>query len=237
MNARIEPHEAAIQFVHKYFPTCQCALLAGSVVRGEATETSDLDILIFDEAIEQSYRESLVAFGWPIEVFVHNFTSYKQFVESDCARAKPSLPRMLAEGIVLKEDERISTIQNEALKILADGPDAWSTEITTMKRYFITDVLQDFIGCDNRFEGIFVANTLADMLSEFMLRTNRKWTGTSKWSYRALKEYNEVFARHFVEAFESYYQHDDKTKVIDLAEEILKPFGGQLFEGFSLGKS
>lgn len=236
-DIRLDPIEAALKFVKKYFNNCDGALLAGSVVRGEATKTSDLDIIIFDQKIEQSYRESLIEFGWPIEVFVHNFTSYKQFFQNDYERAKPSLQRMIAEGIVLKEDNRILVIKNEALLILADGPEKWSDAIVKMKRYFITDVLNDFIGCENRFEGIFIANTLAEILCEFVLRTNRKWLGTSKWTYRALAQYDEEFANQFVNAFECYYQHGKKSKIIELTDEILKPFGGRLFEGFSIGKS
>ena len=233
---RIEPIEGALKFVEKYFPNCQCAVLAGSVVRGEATNTSDLDIIIFDQSKEHSYRESFVEFGWPIEVFVHNFTSYKQFFINDYERAKPSIQRMIAEGIVLKEDVRLEAIKNEAKQMLEKGPEEWSEEIKKIKRYFITDVLDDFKGCTNRFEGIFIANTLAEMLSEFVLRTNRKWTGTSKWGYRTLKEYDEVFAIHFTEAFDCYYRSNDKLNVINLAESILQPFGGPLFEGFVLGK-
>ena len=33
------PYEAAQKFVHKFFPNCNGALLAGSVIRGEATES------------------------------------------------------------------------------------------------------------------------------------------------------------------------------------------------------
>lgn len=43
---RLEPLQAATQFILKHYPNCQGALLAGSVVRGEATRTSDLDLVI-----------------------------------------------------------------------------------------------------------------------------------------------------------------------------------------------
>jgi hypothetical protein len=77
---KLEALEAAKRFISTYFPDCQGALLAGSVVRGEATDTSDLDIVVFDNSIRSAYRESLIEFGWPIEVFVHNFTSYQHFL-------------------------------------------------------------------------------------------------------------------------------------------------------------
>ena len=82
MKNRPDPIEAAFQFIEKYFPNCQGAILAGSVVRGEATETSDLDIVIFDKVLSSSFRVSLVEFGWNIELFAHNLSSYQFFFES-----------------------------------------------------------------------------------------------------------------------------------------------------------
>lgn len=230
------PYEAAQKFVHKYFPNCNGALLAGSVIRGEATETSDLDIVIFDETLPSSYRETFIEFDWPIEVFVHNGSSYRPFFESDRERGRPSLPRMVSEGIILKDDGIIEAIKKEAEELLKEGPEKWTEKTIQIKRYFLTDTLDDFIGSSNRAEGIFIANTLAELTSEFVLRTNRRWIGTSKWLVRSLKAFDENIANQFVEAFDTYYTTGDKRSVIDLVEAAMEPFGGRLLEGFSLGK-
>ncbi|PEJ57500.1 nucleotidyltransferase [Bacillus sp. AFS002410] len=233
---KLNPIEAAQQFINKHFPTCNGALLAGSVVRGEATETSDLDIVIFDQNLQSSYRESLIEFGWDTEVFVHNSSSYKAYFESDYKRARPSLPRMVSEGIVLKDEGIMNDIKKEANDLLNNGPEKWSDETIKMKRYFLTDALNDFIGSSIRGEELLIANTLAELASEFVLRTNRKWIGSSKWIVRALKQYDEGFAIRFIEAFDLFYTTGNKNRIIDLVNEILRPFGGKLFEGFSLGK-
>ncbi|MEH7011672.1 nucleotidyltransferase domain-containing protein [Neobacillus niacini] len=233
---RIDPYKAAELFTSKHFPNCHGALLAGSVVRGEATETSDLDIVIFDKNLKSAYRESIIDFGWNIEVFVHNLTSYKDFFKSDCERARPSLPKMVSEGIVIIDSGKIESMKQEANDLLEKGPEEWSAETIKIKRYFITDALDDYIGSTNRAEEIFIANTLAELVSEFVLRTNQKWIGTSKWVVRSLRNYDEKFAEHFVEAFDSFYKTGDKNKIIVMVDEILQPFGGRLFQGFSLGK-
>lgn len=231
-----KPVEAASLFIDEFFPQCQGAILAGSVVRGEATDTSDLDIVIFDNKISSSYRESLIQFGWPIEVFVHNLTSYQSYFDSDVERARPSLPRMVAEGIILKDEGIVESIKIEAKKLLDKGPAEWSEETINFKRYFLTDTLDDFIGCTNRAEELFTANHLAELASEFVLRTNRQWIGSSKWIVRALKQYDLKFANRFIDAFDGFYRTGEKENVIKIVEEILAPFGGTLFEGFSLGK-
>ncbi|TQR18186.1 nucleotidyltransferase domain-containing protein [Psychrobacillus vulpis] len=233
---RPEPMEAAKLFLSLKFPNCQGAVLAGSVVRGEPTVTSDLDIVVFSESINSSFRETLIFNGWPIEVFVHNLSSYKSFFESDYKRARPSLPRMVAEGLILKNEGIMEDIQAEARQLLNNGPEQWSNDIINMKRYFITDALDDFIGCNKRAEEIFIANTLAELVSEFVLRTNRKWVGASKWIIRSLKLYDEGFTEQFVEAFDLYYKTGDKNNIIQIVENVLQPYGGRLFEGFSLGK-
>ncbi|WP_078548518.1 nucleotidyltransferase domain-containing protein [Litchfieldia alkalitelluris] len=236
MNVRFRAIEAAKQFITTHFPDCHGALLAGSVVRGESTKTSDLDIVVFQPEIPKAYRESLIEYGWNIELFVHNLTSYRSFFESDSSRGRPSLPRMVSEGMIIKDTGVIEQIKIEAKELLDNGPEEWPNEIIRMKRYFITDTLDDFIGCTNRAEGLFIANSLAELVSEFVLRTNNQWLGSSKWVVRALKQFDEAFTENFINAFDAYYKTDSKDLIIGLVDQILQPFGGRLFEGFSLGK-
>ncbi|MEH7309192.1 nucleotidyltransferase domain-containing protein [Neobacillus drentensis] len=233
---KLKPIEAAKQFINKHFPDCQGAVLAGSVVRGEATDTSDLDIVVFVERLKSAYRESLIDFGWAIEVFVHNLSSYKHFFNLDYKNAKPSMQRMILEGIILKDEGIIDSIKEEAKEILENGPERWTEEIIMTKRYYITDVLDDFIGSKNRAEEIFIANSLAELIQEFVLRTNGRWIGSSKWVIRALRHYDVKFTEEFVEAFDTFYKTGEKSKVVLLSEMVLEPYGGRLFEGFSLGK-
>ncbi len=233
---RLQPLEAAGRFIANKFPSCQGALLAGSVVRGEHTATSDLDIVVFDDKVKSPYRESFIAYDWPIEVFVHNFTSYKDFFKTDCERARPSLPRMVSEGLIISDLGVVHAIKVEADELLKKGPAMWSEKTIETKRYMLTDTLDDLIGSTNRAEELFIANKLADAIHEFVLRTNGKWVGESKWVIRALNHYDEDFAGRFVQAFDVFYRTGAKGKVITIADEVLQPYGGRLFEGYSLGK-
>ncbi len=236
VSEKLDPIKAGQLFVGKYFPNCQGALLAGSVIRGEATITSDLDIIIFDDKFSDSYRESVIDFGWAIEVFVHTLISYRQYFKLDYERGRPSLPRMVREGMILRDKGIVASIKKEAERLLEMGPEEWPLETITVKRYFLTDALDDFKGASDRAEEIFIANTLAELASEFVLRTNREWIGASKWIIRSLRSFDEEFAERFVEAFDLFYKNGEKDLVIQLIETILEPHGGLLFDGFSLGK-
>jgi hypothetical protein len=235
-NSRLEPLIAAKMFTNENFSGSEIVLLGGSVVRGEATETSDLDIVVIDGNVKNAYRESLVAYEWPIEVFVHNTETLMDYFKSDCERARPSLPRMVAEGIIIKDNGSSSTFKETARKLLNAGPQEWKSSTLMLKRYFLTDLLDDFIGSANHGESIFIAGSLAEALHEFVLRTNRRWVGSSKWVVRALKEYDREFADTFVNSFEYFYKTGDKQGVISLVDTVLQPFGGRLFHGFSIGK-
>jgi len=119
---KLEPIEAAKLFIHKHFPNCQGAVLAGSVVRGEATNTSDLDIVIFDKNLASAYRESFIDFGWAIETFVHNLTTYQSYFQMDFQDAKPSMQRMVLEGIPIRDEGIVDLIKKEAKEMLKNGP-------------------------------------------------------------------------------------------------------------------
>lgn len=233
---RMEAIFAAKHFVDEYFPHCQAAVLAGSVVRGEETPTSDLDIVIFDNQIENAYRESRIEYNWPIEAFVHSLTSYKTYFRTDIERARPSLLRMVTEGIVLVDTGILSNIKNEATELLNKGPAPWSEQTLLTKRYMLTDALDDLLGTQNEAEALFIANTLAEAIHEFVLRTNGQWIGASKWIVRALKQYDKDFAGRFVNAFHAFYKTGNREGIINITDEVLAPYGGRLFEGYSLGK-
>lgn len=233
----MEPVEAAKQILASQFPNCDAALLGGSIARGEGTKTSDLDIIIFDRTLSSAYRESFIAYEWPVEVFVHNFTSYKDFFASDCKRGRPSLPQLVVEGIVLKDMKGIIPfIKKEAQQLLEKGPEPWTKEMIQQKRYFITDVLDDFIGATKREDELFIANHLAGLVHEFVLRINNCWTGQSKWFMKTLRKYDEQFAAEFAAVFEQFYKTGAKKQVIAFVNGILGMYGGRLFEGFCIGK-
>ncbi|GAA5417541.1 hypothetical protein Pryu01_02615 [Paraliobacillus ryukyuensis] len=228
--------EAAKQFVHTNFSTCEVALLAGSVARNEATATSDLDIVIIDDTLPNSYRESVVSDGWPIEVFAHNSISYQNFYALDAMEGKTTLARMVADGIIIRDNGTVKVMKQQAYDHMIQGPAPWSAETIKIQRYELTDLIDDLQGAQQREEEICIVLSIASTLQEFYLRINRQWVGGSKWIYRELKKYDASFAATYIEALEAFYQQGDKQPIIALVDQVLAPYGGRLFDGFSLGK-
>ncbi|MBM7645580.1 hypothetical protein JOD45_001798 [Scopulibacillus daqui] len=74
-------------------------------------------------------------------------------------------------------------------------------------------------------------------MSEFVLRTNQRWIGASKWIVRSLRAYDESFADQFVQAFDNFYRTGDKGLVVQLANDVLAPYGGRCLKVFQQGRS
>ncbi|MFC0627973.1 nucleotidyltransferase domain-containing protein [Kribbella deserti] len=71
----MEALEVAARLVGERFPGALAAWLGGSVARGTATRTSDLEITVLLAGPPAPYRESLEYGGWPVELFVHTEAS------------------------------------------------------------------------------------------------------------------------------------------------------------------
>lgn len=73
MQGRPSPRETANKIWHERFSDALALFCAGSVIRGDGTAHSDLDIVVLFEHVPHAHRESLIVDGWPVELFVHDY--------------------------------------------------------------------------------------------------------------------------------------------------------------------
>ncbi|MFP7253713.1 nucleotidyltransferase domain-containing protein [Terribacillus goriensis] len=229
------PKDTAKRFIEINHPECAGALLAGSCARGEATQTSDLDIIILYAGENQAYRESLLFEGWPVEAFVYTGEAYLKFFASDADRGIPSMPRMVSEAIVLKESPAVTKMKSEANSIFSAGPSPWSKQKIDHNRYMITNLMDDFLDKEVGGEAYFLANAIINDLAIFTLRTRQHWIGSGKWMFRELKSMDAALANRFEQSLAAFYQQHDKQAIVELADDCLDPYGGRLFEGYYVG--
>lgn len=80
--SREEPLTAARRFVADCFAGARWAVLSGSVVAGNATPGSDLDIVILlpDGDIRPPFRASRIFAGWPVEMLVYDEKSLRHYL-------------------------------------------------------------------------------------------------------------------------------------------------------------
>lgn len=192
------PEEAtalAIEIVAERFPAAEAAFVAGSIIRGEGTTLSDLDLVVLHSRLENAWRESFVFNATPVEAFVHDPETLAWFVRSDLKTARPALIGMLAEGRVVGPRPSLAhDLKRQAQAILAKGPPPITREQLDQLRYNITDKIDDLRGERSAEEIIAIGAALYAPLAEILLRTRGGWIGAAKWIPRLLRKADPMLA-------------------------------------------
>jgi hypothetical protein len=107
------------------YSNADAGFAAGSLVRGDATETSDLDLVVLFSRLPNAYRESFVFDGTPVDASVHDPETLRAFFGKDIDAGKSGMLTMVVEGRIvgsrLEPAERMKA-EAEAEAILARGP-------------------------------------------------------------------------------------------------------------------
>ncbi len=230
---RISPIQTAKRIFATKFADAELLFLAGSIVRGEHTEFSDLDIVLIYKALPNAYRESFTFQDYPVEAFVHDPETLNYFFqEMDRPSGFSPLMQMVLEGIEIPRPTKLSgELKQLAGEIIEAGPPKLSQEDLQNRRYQITDLIDDIRTPRSRIELIASGTLLYSALADFYFRSQNHWSAKGKAIPRCLKQIAPDFHGRFCGAFESLFVSGKQNPVIVLAEEILKPFGGFLFDG------
>jgi predicted nucleotidyltransferase len=212
------------------------AFAAGSIVRGEGTPYSDLDLVVVYPHVACAYRESFRVRNLPVEAFVHDPETLNYFfLEVDRKAGVPSLPRMVVEGIEIPDSTDASrSLKELAASVLAMGPPPLSRQDRDALRYGVTDLVDDIREPRSRDELTAAGAKLFEVLANYYLRTRDLWSATGKSIPRALKGADAALSVRYCRSFEALFTRGEVDSVIALAEELLAPDGGPLFDGYRL---
>ncbi len=230
--SKIDPPEAARRIFRERYGGALVLFLAGSVVRGEGTPSSDLDLVVVHERLPNAYRESFVYEGWPVEAFVHDPDTLGRFFVSDSREGIPSIINMVAEGVEIPAPSDLSArLKGEAVALLAAGPPPWDEEHLGNVRYWLTDCVDDLRHPRSSDELVATGARMYEIAADFFLRTRGRWSGRGRWIPRRLREADADFAARFSRAFEALFAEKRQEEVVALVGEMLAPHGGFLFDG------
>jgi predicted nucleotidyltransferase len=207
---------------------------AGSIIRGEGTPSSDLDLVVVYAGLPAAYRESFRFEGYPVEAFVHDPETLEYFfVEVDRPSGVPALPQMVLEGIEIPEPTAVSrALKQRAAAIIEAGPPALDTDTEQRMRYFISDLLDDLRTPRSRDELIGTGARLYEQLADYHLRRRLLWSAKGKAIPRVLRQADPALCARYGDAFAVLFSQGDPQPVIHLAEDLLREAGGLLFEGY-----
>ena len=215
------------------YPDADSLFLAGSIARGEATATSDLDLVVLFPFVERGFRESFVHRGWPVEVFAHDAETIEYyFIEMDRASGVGSMLWMVHDGIAVPRETALNRcIKARAAALLAAGPPAWTAEQTDYSRYTITGLLDDLSAPRNDDEYRAIVAALVHQIANHYLRARTQWGANSKMIPRRLANANGALAARFDLAVAAAFR-GEPVRLFEIADEILARDGGRLFDGY-----
>lgn len=208
------------------------AYATGSIMRGEGTAYSDIDLVVVFPSLERAWRESFMQDGFPVEAFVHDPQTLAHYLHADAEGSYPVMINMVATGAILGADiGRAHTIQAQAARMLAAGPKPLAGGTYDMLRYQVTDLADDLRGKRPLEEVAAIAAQLYQKLSDLILLGHGEWAGRGKWAPRQLRKLDAQLATEFETAFALAAQGDG-ARFLALADRVLAMHGGRHFEGF-----
>lgn len=223
----MDPLTDARALVAERFPAALAAFLGGGVLSEHRTATSDLDIVVLLAGPPAPYRESLHWRGWPVELFVHDRASVETYFAVDAAERKPTLARMIAAGTQLAgSGETGAQVRELARSVLAAGPPALTAAELQLRRYGLTDLLDDLAGSTDAGETSVICWTIWTHAAELALLLAGGWLGGGKWLLRELRAADPALAAELVGAI------GDPPGLATAADKVLDRAGGRLWAGY-----
>ena len=219
----------AARVLETRYPGADAAFATGSILRGEATAFSDLDLVVLFARLPNARREAFHVGGLPVDVFLHDGETLAHVFDGDLAAGKPAHLTMIAEARVVgpKPAEALAW-RERARTMLRAGPPPMD-----FLRLLITDRIDDLRAPQGRATAVATATWLYPVLAELILRTRGAWAATAKWIPKQLRAVDPGTEAAFSGAFEAFFSRDDSAPLIDFAERALAPLGGFLFDGWT----
>jgi predicted nucleotidyltransferase len=229
----MEPKHIALRLVTEQFPAARAAWLGGSVVRGNASPTSDLDITVLLDGPPAPMRKSLEYGGWPVELFVHTEKSLAYFSGKDQDRRQPTMMRLVGESLILLDTDGSGVrLQQACLAEVAAGPAPLTRTELDLLRYTITNLLDDLADAVGN-ERTAIASVLWQDAARLLLTGASHWSGTGKGLLREVVAYDSTHGTEHAEALMHGVRADDDS-LAEAVDDILAAYGGRLFDGFEL---
>lgn len=224
--------ERAERFVASTYPHAEIAIVAGSTAREERTATSDIDLLLIGASlfgqVPQSGEAATHEFeGEIFEVFAYTPQGFEEWADRGVTQQRPVIAHMLVEGVAIRENAAFEALRSRWSDILAAGPRLDVTE-SRLRRYMITDLLDDLRDATDVLEQRVIAGTLFERIAELMLLDGGRWVATGKWLPRRLRDLSQERA----DLLSTPLLADDLAGFADRVEAELERAGGRVQAGF-----
>ncbi|GAA2841189.1 nucleotidyltransferase-like protein [Aminobacter aminovorans] len=160
----------ASEIVEQRFSGAACAFVAGSIMRGQGTTSSDIDLVVVFDHIDAAWRESFVQESVPVEAFAHDPSTLAWFMDEDARHGHPVLAHMVAEGRPVGDSDALAQhLKQDATERMRKGPGPLADARSKELRYIITDLVDDLRGDRTAPEILAIAASLYQPLADLAL--------------------------------------------------------------------
>ncbi|QBE64453.1 nucleotidyltransferase domain-containing protein [Pseudoduganella lutea] len=219
------------------WPDAKVAIIGGSIARGEATPTSDIDLLLVFDRVDHAWRDTFKVGAQTVELFGHDPATFDYFCRTvDRPAGRMPLVEMVLDGVSLLPDTGAAAwLRTHARELFDLGPPAPTPAMLAGHRYAITTLLEDLIDGTAPDETLATAVKLYDTLALFALRAAGAWTGDGKHLARRLRAVDPALATDLVAAMAALAADPAAGKALfdTAARRTLAPHGGLLLEGYT----
>jgi hypothetical protein len=224
--------DLADRFITDFHPRVDGALLGGSVVAGNDTPTSDLDIVLLFPSGNPNYAETVSYEGRLVEVFAHTPESIASWNQREAAERRPILASLCAHSLVLRGSTMATKVQTEARALLAAGSAPLTPAENDALRYALSAELDDLRGASSPAERFAIHAQVFGSAAELLLQLEGVWLGKGKWLVRQLTLSQDPLAARLIRWAASAGTEEDLDAI---GTAVLGKAGGRLQEGHIRG--
>lgn len=185
----------AARFVSAHFPLADAAFLGGSAATADATDSSDLDILVVlpTRWSEVAFVETTRFEGQLVEAFVYGPEALRLWLDKGRDDRFPVLDRLIGEGVPLTGGLVAQSLGDESRRVLRDGPEEPDPAALSSRVYSLSAALDDMVDATHIGERFVISSTAWREAAELALAVRRRWLGTGKWLLRELTAETDEF--------------------------------------------
>jgi hypothetical protein len=132
----------AVQFILNYVEDVRGILVSGTIIRGNPSPSSDLDIYVIREKPRRQRLQRRFN-GVPSEIFINPKKKVYDYFQEERRSARPCTAHMLHSGFtILTLDDSLEELQRQAVQELQHSPDP-SNQLLTFARYMAATQYED----------------------------------------------------------------------------------------------
>jgi predicted nucleotidyltransferase len=214
-------------------PEVRAIMLTGSFSRGEEEKNSDLDFLVITKRRFVERKAEYVN-GIEVQYLAAPPKQFDNWLEYEKGTATSTIIGQLSEGVILYDPSGVAAeYQNRARRILEEGPRGLTPQQIRSKRRQLTDAaddVEDRLGSPS--VALWLMNTEIGSAIESYLALNGHWAIKPKYLLTKLKNMDESLYNKCQDFLAENDVHRKYVIFRGIVEQVLKPFGGFLHEGW-----